>query len=699
MTKFCVKNIMSFDVFDTCLLRSTAFPSDVFQEMALNLRGSLEPLLGSEFMEDFSAARINAEARAFRSTSFEEVTLDEIWHQLGEMIPGINEMEGKKAELAFERKMLRPNGEMLVEVKEARKKGFKVVFTSDTYLPADFVKENLRMYDFARDSDSFYISSELGLTKRSGNLYKHLLVREQVPPNRVTHMGDHPRSDKEVPQRLGISTKQISNTQLSSPERSLFSGEAIDRLTISKVSGAMRAFRLRTPSGQSAAAQDFVSEFLGPFMLTFAAWTLSQARADRRSRLYFLSRDCYLLFRVAEVLSKSFGGMDCRYLQVSRQALCLPSIVEISSVGMPWITRAWEKPSLDRILARLEIDVSQIEGSLLRLAGADPGGRILQSTEDWNRFWAALNEEPIRTQLRTTINHRREAAMAYFARQGLMDNAVPWAVVDLGWWLTCQTALGAILRVQEPDCSVRGYYLGLQSGRNPPAESGNARGLFYGLAPDKVGQISPAEVFGRTNVLEHVLGCAPHGTVRHYEFDGHEAHPVCGELPDPRKAVFAQLETLCVEFCRDNVGLAEDLSPSQLARHLINKLITSCFAAPKPEWVHFLRPIEVSTDQNNIGSVPLARPYTWKELIADFLPSKLRHSLFPNPPITHWPEADLAITPSLVAQCANKRTVLVRALRGVWSIGQFIPSCARSCFISRFGARTYSSSSAQSNET
>lgn len=78
--------------------------------------------------------------------------------------------------------------------------------------------------------------------------------------------------------------------------------------------------------------------------------------------------------------------------------------------------------------------------------------------------------------------------------------------------------------------------------------------------------------------------------------------------------------------------------------------------------------------------------------------SRSGYLLFPNPPITHWPEADLAIAPSLVAQSANKRKVLVQALNGVWSIGRLIPSCARSRFTSRFGARSYSSPSAQNNE-
>jgi hypothetical protein len=95
-------------------------------------------------------------------------------------------------------------------------------------------------------------------------------------------------------------------------------------------------------------------------------------------------------------------------------------------------------------------------------------------------------------------------------------------------------------------------------------------------------------------------------------------------------------------------------------------------------------------DQNNIGSVPLARPYTWEELIAGFLPSRLRYLLFPNLPIAHWPEADLAIASSLVAQCVNKREVLVRALKRARSVAESIPSFVRSRIGKRFAAKTFS---------
>jgi FMN phosphatase YigB (HAD superfamily) len=665
MTKVRMSELVSFDVFDTCLVRSIAFPSDVFQELAQRLRRSLEPLLGSEVLEDFSAARIKAEERAIRATSLEEVTLDEIWGELGTMIPGLDEAKGKQAELDVEREFLRPNSKVLEAIREFREEGCRIVFASDTYLPADFIKDCLRKHGFALDRDVFYISSQLGITKRSGNLFKHLLAQERIPAGRVIHLGDNAHSDNEIPESLGIVTRNVLNTRLSLPERAILTGESIDRLTVSKVAGAMRVFRLRAATNEVTTARDFVSQFLGPLLLTFAAWTLAQARIDRVARLYFFSRDCYLLCKVAKIVADSLGDVDCRYLQVSRQALCLPSVVELSAAGIPWICNAWDQPSLDRLLAKLEIDRSEIGGNWSEFASGDPRKQRLKSTEDWNRFWAMINEEPVRTRLYSVIAERRRAALAYFALQGLRDEGVSWAVVDLGWWLTCQKALGDILRIERPGCDVRGYYLGLALGRKAAAEAGNARGLFYGSAPDKVAQVPSAEVFDRATVLEHVLGCAPHGTVRHYEFAGDVSYPVCRESCDSRKAVFAELEAACLEFCSENIKLAERLASPPIARHLINQLLISCLKNPRPDWARFLQSIEVSMDQNNLGSVPLASPYTWKKLVVSLLPVQLRYSWFADSGFSPWPEADLAMAPLLLAQCANQRNSLVRALKGV----------------------------------
>ena len=117
------------------------------------------------------------------------------------------------------------------------------------------------------------------------------------------------------------------------------------------------------------------------------------------------------------------------------------------------------------------------------IAGQD-GLQHKLTDHEWSEFWDALNEEPLRTKLRELIAARKETALRYFEAQGLLDET-EWAVVDLGWHLTCQQRSQSFLAAPPRSESVRGYYLGLHAERRDPSHCGIAQGLFYGDVPDR----------------------------------------------------------------------------------------------------------------------------------------------------------------------------------------------------------------------
>ncbi len=82
-----MSEIHSFDVFDTCLVRNVAAPSEVFFNLGLQVGEKAKISDPRHFAEDFATWRMEAEARAFKNTSRVEVTLEEIWIQLHPMLP------------------------------------------------------------------------------------------------------------------------------------------------------------------------------------------------------------------------------------------------------------------------------------------------------------------------------------------------------------------------------------------------------------------------------------------------------------------------------------------------------------------------------------------------------------------------------------------------------------------------------------
>src|SRR5262249_21377499 len=228
---------------------------------------------------------------------------------------------------------LAPNSLVLERIAQARAAGGRIVFVSDTYLPSEFVKSELRRHGAAADGDGIYVSSTLGRTKRSGALYREMLKAEKVAANAVHHYGDNPHSDVDVPTRLGITATLLADAHFNKWERAILNCEAAPNETAARLAGSMRLFRLGASREFNSEVRDLVATFLGPAVLLWAAWALAAARRDGVRRLYFAARDAHLVWRAARVLAPRLGNLDCRYLKVSRQSVLLPAVEEIRPGG------------------------------------------------------------------------------------------------------------------------------------------------------------------------------------------------------------------------------------------------------------------------------------------------------------------------------------------------------------------------------
>ena len=59
-------------------------------------------------------------------------------------------------------------------------------------------------HGIATADDPLYVSSELEMTKRTGELFKHVLEREGVQPGDLHHCGDSMVGDFLAARKLGI---------------------------------------------------------------------------------------------------------------------------------------------------------------------------------------------------------------------------------------------------------------------------------------------------------------------------------------------------------------------------------------------------------------------------------------------------------------------------------------------------------------
>ena len=150
--------IISFDIFDTLLLRPYLQPTDLFLH--------IEKVYKAPF---FRVLRQEAEKNARKAHSAaEDITFDEIYDCIDEAFKPL-----KSVELEFEEMVLRANPELKQVYDYAKALGRKIVIVSDMYLPDDFLANVLKKNGFS-GFDGLYVSGNIGKTKSTGNLYRQV---------------------------------------------------------------------------------------------------------------------------------------------------------------------------------------------------------------------------------------------------------------------------------------------------------------------------------------------------------------------------------------------------------------------------------------------------------------------------------------------------------------------------------------------
>ena len=180
-------DIISFDIFDTLLLRPFAKPTDLFWFMEKELA-----------KPGFALQRIrNEQELRSKIVGTEEVLLSDIYREMPQYF------ELMSLELEYEEKLLYPNTEMLEIFKIASEMNKVIIIISDIYLDELFIAKILKAKGFG-DYDKLYVSSTWGMQKWTGNLFRFVLSDLKRLPEKILHIGDNFHSDCEVAKSLGM---------------------------------------------------------------------------------------------------------------------------------------------------------------------------------------------------------------------------------------------------------------------------------------------------------------------------------------------------------------------------------------------------------------------------------------------------------------------------------------------------------------
>lgn len=321
--------LYSFDVFDTLITRSTATPKGIFAIMQRRMEADGFGSEAGEFIKNnFFQLRIGAEQVA-RNThcinGIEDVTLEQIYDVLVKESHMTRKSAEHLCELERQTEMDFSVGipENISKVRQLIRKKEKVILISDMYLDRDTIRRMLvKADDIFADIPLYVSSDEEKKGKWTGNLFRVIQEKEQVPYSEWEHMGDNENSDYRIPRQLGIKCIKYEPERLLQIEETYLKNHESDA-EVQLSLGCARAARIE---GEKNTAYRLGCSIGGSILYRYVCWLLEDCAERGVRRLYFIARDGYILKELADCLIRQNGyGIETKYIYGSRLAWRIPS--------------------------------------------------------------------------------------------------------------------------------------------------------------------------------------------------------------------------------------------------------------------------------------------------------------------------------------------------------------------------------------
>lgn len=486
--------LATFDVFDTALIRRCGRFDMVYEQLAKRLYPN-----DACMSEAFLLWRRHAERKLVETSGNHHATLAAIYSTVDtssftDYSP--EQMANVEKEIESENLTVNPGIRQLIRQK--RSEGYTIAFISDMYLGSEFLKAVLLREGCAETTDMVYSSCEQKARKDTGALYQK--VKEALQPEHWEHYGNNMRSDVTMARRQGIQATLIDTTYTPIEKKIEEAGRHQQPSTQWSILPAVSRYA-RIVSGNSDKSA-IAADFTGPAYIPYVMSVLTDAHQKGIRRLYFLSRDSYILLKIAEQFKEEYPEIEMRYLFLSRRSLYLPYLFEgneetyLSAADHHTIVR---RDNVDKLLQTLGTDRQEMESAF---SITFPYQRIESKAQERD-FLDKLFHSDYTPMLQQRAGEQRKLLRDYFRQEGLSDN-ISSAMVDVGWLGTTRLMVNQILR-EEGMRETEFYYYGIRGDVLP-----TSAGRYTSYSRSKI--LSTA----LTSVAEHYFSASPYPTTIGY---------------------------------------------------------------------------------------------------------------------------------------------------------------------------------------
>lgn len=441
-------DVVSFDIFDTLVMRKLYQPQDIF----VLLEKKVDQYLG--YKTFFAEKRQLAVALVRKN----EPDLNDIYRVLGKELNLSSSVceKIKQIELEIEIQCCIAREKIKKLYEYAYQLGKEVYLISDMYIRSvDLQKILFHCGISIVPKDHIWVSCEKRASKQTGEMWK-LWKRFIGKEKRLLHIGDNKIGDIREAEKYGIDTfyimsgrDMLNSSSISglaplalSFNDSIHMGLVIaelfnDPFVLSKSKGKARIYKRET-FGYCA---------YGAAILKFLMWLIDQARKNQNDRLLFFARDGYFLIRFYNYIKEIYfrGELpEAIYVPMSRRLIFMVTMDMENTedfdrvVGFPYIGTF-----ADYLQSRFHVNAMKDTETINHKV-------ISASNEKENiKIWL----KPYLSEIRSEVQKERESYICYLKKAGVLNALKKDGIVDLGYYGTNQFFFQRLIQKK-----VDGYY-------------------------------------------------------------------------------------------------------------------------------------------------------------------------------------------------------------------------------------------------
>lgn len=288
MKKLVGYDVISFDIFDTILLRPFSEPDSIF--VLLQKENNIL---------NFERIRIDAAKKVYdrnRVCGIKEITIKEIYDEIETEtgIPcetGIDREEKSEFELCYTNEYIKRVMDLLIE------QGKTIILTSDMYLSQKFIEKLLQKNNI-KGFEKIYLSSTYGYGKKEG-LFKQ--IKNDYKGKSIIHVGDDKIKDFESPKAEQIDAYLYRSVNWVGKDKRT---KDMGKLVGSAYRGIVNSHLL---SGGKNYTLPYEYGFIngGIYIFGFVNWISKLVEEKGIDKVLFVARDGYILNKVyQEILDR-----------------------------------------------------------------------------------------------------------------------------------------------------------------------------------------------------------------------------------------------------------------------------------------------------------------------------------------------------------------------------------------------------------